>query len=325
MRKLSVASSLSPNTALLIKSLSEADKKRMSGLGLSAGLACHSGGKRTSPAPVKTSLTPCKKLRPIEEQAGERDKRYKVEVIDPESHERVIRSPKKKLFGDDGLLGKKEDSPPRKQHIVSQIAGKVKEHVGDLVDNVKSLSLIVSDTLPEAPSTFPVTLSPYSQGDFYMQLELLLTVETNRFILNEFQYGRVSTESVKRIVEAWKNKGRPQVIGFRYDLATQRDLIVLNIETVHFTGVNAFSRTKLLSVLAAWKALAKEISIRTFCQPDSAVRKHLYDAEKILELIDAAPDSMMAFQEMRAKVVSDIYREERQEREGGSRSGSPVR
>jgi hypothetical protein len=70
---------------------------------------------------------------------------------------------------------------------------------------------------------------------------------------------------------------------------------------------------------------SKEMSLRTFCQPDSAVKKHLHDAEKVLELIDAASDSMMAFQEMRAKVLSDIYRDERQEREHGSgnRPGSP--
>jgi len=117
------------------------------------------------------------------------------------------------------------------------------------------------------------------------------------------------------------------------------------MNTIHFTGVNAFSNVKLVSVLAAWKVLAKvglgspiimtmhahthlkEMSLRTFCQPDSAVKKHLHDAEKVLELIDAVSDSMMAFQEMRAKVLSDIYRDERQEREHGSgnRPGSPLK
>lgn len=62
------------------------------------------------------------------------------------------------------------------------------------------------------PSKFSVSLSPYIQGDFYMQLELLLTIETNRFLMTEFQDGRVSIESVSKIVETWRNRGRPQVI-----------------------------------------------------------------------------------------------------------------
>jgi len=31
----------------------------------------------------------------------------------------------------------------------------------------------------------------------------------------------------------------------------------MNMNTIHFTGVNAFSNVKLVSVLAAWKVLAK--------------------------------------------------------------------
>lgn len=136
---------------------------------------------------------------------------------------------------------------------------------------------------------------------------------------------------------------------FRFDLTTQRDLIAQNLDDLHFAGVNAFTGVKVLSVLAAWKVLAKEIGVRTFCQPDSAIKKHLYDAEKVLELIDAAPDSvsasqrrafwhcvltfyhqMLAFQEMRSSIVSTMYREERTEREretmnGVERSWSPAK
>jgi hypothetical protein len=180
------------------------------------------------------------------------------------------------------------------------------------------------------PSKFPVSLSPYVQGDFYMQLELLLNIETNNFIMHEFSQGRVSVASVKSVVEQWRNKGRPQVLGFRYDLYTQRELIGLNSETVCFAGVHTFTKMRMLSVLAAWKVLAKEISVRTFCQPDSAVKKHLYDAEKVLELIHASSDSMLAYQEMRGRIVAEIYREERAESEkmmlnGVERSWSPTK
>jgi len=330
-RQTSSNSLISTDTSLLVRSLSDATGKPLK----TASLACHAGGKRKSTAPVKTpSTSPKRTLSVITEQTEQvyQPRGYKVEAIDPASNERVIRSPMKKLFGEGGLLGQPDTTPTRKPHIVSQFAGRVKDHVSDFMSNLPNISLPnISNDLPSAPSTFPITLAPYSQGQLYMELELLLTVETNRFILHEFTYGRVSTDSVRKIVDIWRHKGRPQVIGFRYDLATQRDLVILNMDTMHFVGIgigsgNGIGHTKLLSVLAAWKKLAKEISIRTFCQPDSAVKKHFWDAEKVLELVDASSDGMMAFQELRAKVLSDLYREERGEGSGaGSRSGSPVR
>lgn len=322
---------MSTDTTLLMRSLSDATWKPAK----SSSLACHTGNKRKSVAPIKIpSTSPKRTLSAIQEQAEQlqQPRGYKVEAIDPASNEKVIRSPMKKLFGEGGLLGQPDTTPTRKPHIVSQFAGRVKDQVTDFMSNLPSISLASSNDLPPAPSTFPITLAPYSQGQLYMELELLLTVETNRFILHEFTYGRVSTDSVRKIVDIWRHKGRPQVIGFRYDLATQRDLVILNMETMHFTGIginvgNGVGRAKLLSVLAAWKKLAKEISVRTFCQPDSAVKKHFWDAEKVLELVNASSDGMMAFQELRAKVLSDIYREEKRESGSGagSRTGSPVR
>lgn len=161
-----------------------------------------------------------------------------------------------------------------------------------------------------------------------MQLELIISIETNNFLMHEFNQGRVSIASVRAIVEQWRNKGRPQVLGFRYDLATQRELIGMNSETLHLAGINSFTKMKLLSVLAAWKVLAKEVSVRTFCQPDSAVKKHLHDAEKVLELVHASDDSMLAFQEMRTRIVTEIYKVQRLENEredwnGVERSWSP--
>jgi len=190
-----------------MRSLSEANWKRTSG-----SLACTSSGKRKSISPLRTSLARSAKLKPIPEQIESSHRLYKVEAIDPETGEMIVRSPLKKLFGETGLLGNVDDNPtPRKSHIITQL----RDHARDFMDKIPNITFSGHSELPLQPSTFPVTLSPYSQGDFYMQLELLVTVECNRFITSEFQYGRISTESVKKIVESWKSRGRPQVCRFR--------------------------------------------------------------------------------------------------------------
>lgn len=264
---------------------------------------------------------------------------YRVEVQHPGSEEKVVRSPLKKLFGDKGMLGKSasakdfSDSGSKKTGF-AHWSGKIKSRVDDMVSCIpSSLQLrrladleLQTQELTEkiqnfeishkrspsgGPSNFPVSLSPYVQGDFYMQLELLLNIESNNFLMHELEADRISVSSIKTIAEQWRNKGRPQVLGLRFDLITQRELVGLNVETMHFSGVNSFHKQRLLGVLAAWRVLAKEISIRTFCQPDSAVKKHLHDAEKVLEAMNASGDSMLAFQEMRSRVTTEIYKEER--------------
>jgi len=178
------------------------------------------------------------------------------------------------------------------------------------------MPILVRPILERGPHKFPpISITPYSQGDFYFQLELILSMETNGFLIREFYDERISIDSVKRTVDLWKQKGRTQVVGFRYDLQTQRDLIMMNTGTMHFAGITSRNQAKLFSTLAAWRVLAKEVSIRTFCQPDSVIKKHLHDAEKILELVDAHPDSMLAFQELRGRTLGEMYREGKNKRE----------
>lgn len=155
-------------------------------------------------------------------------------------------------------------------------------------------------------STFAISLSPYAQADIYMQLELLLQEETNEFIKDQLAKCNVSVDSVRKVVENWQNKGRSQVVEFRYDLSTQRDLVVYNIDTMEFGGINAFNQHKVRNILTIWKVLAKELSLRTFCQPDSAVKKHLRDAEQVFKFIDASMDGMFAYADIRGCATMKI-------------------
>lgn len=44
--------------------------------------------------------------------------------------------------------------------------------------------------------------------------------------------------------------------------------------------------------------MAKEMSIRTFCYPDSVIRKHMHDTHKILEMLGGPLVTFLAFQEL---------------------------
>ena len=50
--------------------------------------------------------------------------------------------------------------------------------------------------------------------------------------------------------------------------------------------------------------MAKEMSVRTFCAPDSQVRKHMHDAHKILEMLGAPLVTFLAFQELQLKTLA---------------------
>lgn len=288
------------------------------------------------PSPTKAPLNPISEIDALDlnniSSAAELARNYKVEVPDA-SGEKVLRSPLKKLFGDRGILGKttssKDLTGDLKKPSIANFGTKLRARVDDFAERIQQIELspqkragagigiglLGRGTPAQEPSKFPVSLSPYVQGDFYMQLELLLNITTNNFLQHELACGRVLAASIKTVSTQWAAKGRPQVLGFRYDLSTQRELVGLNADTMHFNGINAFSRTRLLAVMAAWKVLAREVAVRTFCQPDSAVKKHLHDAEGVLVVVGAGDDEMYAFREMRERVLKEIRKEERREEE----------
>lgn len=177
-------------------------------------------------------------------------------------------------------------------------------------------------------SRFPVSLDPPLQARLYSELELMICVTANQFLLQQRKYGRMSVDSLVKITEFWRTKGRPQVIEFQFDQATQRDLILYNIKTFHFHGENADNAVAVHSMLYSWKTLAKEMAVRTFCTPDSILRKHLHDMYKILEMLGAPLTTFLAYQDLQLRALN-IMKEEQQIRDekrieslagGGSKS-----
>lgn len=164
------------------------------------------------------------------------------------------------------------------------------------------------------PSKFPISLDPPTQARLYSEIELMICVTANVFLMEQRREGRMSVESLVKVTDMWKSKGRPQVIEFQFDQATQRDLILYNLKTFRFHGENADDRVAINSMMYNWKTLAKEMSVRTFCTPDSVVRKHLHDIYRILELLGAPFTTFLAFQDIQVRTLN-IMKEEQKRRE----------
>ena len=128
----------------------------------------------------------------------------------------------------------------------------------------------------------------------------MLVHTANTFLMNQFSQGRMDIDSIKKIVEGWKNKGRPIVIEFMYDQATQRELVLANQHSFRFNGQNSGSEMRINSMLYNWKQVANLMLIRTFCNADTVILKLLFDIEQILELLGAVEPMMIRLQQIRA-------------------------
>jgi hypothetical protein len=164
----------------------------------------------------------------------------------------------------------------------------------------------VETNTPPRQSTPPVSIDPPYQAKVYSEMELMICVTANKYLMREFTVGRISAESVTKVSSYWSSKNRPQVIEFQYDQATQRDLILYNLMTLKFHGESAGSPLVLNATMYSWKTMAKEMNVRTFCAPDSQVRKHMHDAHKILEMLGAPLVTFLAFQELQLKTLAKI-------------------
>lgn len=143
----------------------------------------------------------------------------------------------------------------------------------------------------------------------------MICATANQYLLTQHKEGRMSVESIIRITQFWCNKNRPQVIEFQFDQATQRDLVLYNMETFRFCGPNAHDGLKINAMMQSWKTLAKEMGVRTFCTPDSVVKKHMHDCYKVLELLGAPVVTFLAFQSIQIKALHVIQEEQRRQEE----------
>lgn len=251
--------------------------------------------------------------------------------------------PRKKLFGENGWLGSTADmtqpAEKTKSKIFKDFGKKIKQHVEDMVSFCRSIrrscvrdsnraSQAVdmvrahpvqlghqgqgpsrSSIVEKSSITIPISLDRLAQSKLYSEMEFMICVSANHFLVEQYKDGRISEESIRKVSNYWASKNRPQVVEFQFDQATQRQLILANLRTLSFNGESSANAVLLQSNLQNWKAIVKEMSIRTFCLPDSAVRKHMHDIHKLLDMLGAPVATFFAFQELQMDTLSLMQRE----------------
>lgn len=297
-----------------------------SGQGVDLSLRSPTRGRPTS-----RTLSPVKYLDDVpEEQAFD---------LTPSSAKRA-RSPIKKMFGENGWLGRSSSmkelpTDPLRKTGLKNWGGKIKQRVEDLVRRpniiVRSIGLSLTSkqtddftklipnpfTHTTSPvkylitSKFPVSLDPPTQAKLYSEIELMICATANQYLMIQRREGRMSVDSLVQIMNFWRSKNRPQVIEFQFDQQTQRDLVLYNLKSFRFYGANAENPLSLNAMMLSWKSMAKEMSVRTFCTPDSVVRKHMHDCYKILEMLGAPLVTFLAFQEIQVRALATMRDEQR--------------
>lgn len=134
-------------------------------------------------------------------------------------------------------------------------------------------------------SGLAISLDPREQGLLFGELEYILTTALDSYICCQFNAGRLDAGKYKKIADAWQQKGRPRVVGFRYDLETQLDLIHLHVQHFKFYGHQAGMTAAAVGILEMMKVDARVMRIRTFCQPDTVIAKQLIDAQHLFNMI----------------------------------------
>ncbi|MCJ1324102.1 hypothetical protein MMC10_000764 [Thelotrema lepadinum] len=162
---------------------------------------------------------------------------------------------------------------------------------------------------PTGPSGPAVSVPPSEQMRLYGELELLLQTVANNYLHTQKELGHLSPSSVAKVSKAWHNKNRPQVLEFRFDLGTQLDLVRLNSTTLTFYGPRSADPLHKAALFNSWKGVARELGVRTFCNPDAAVKKMVHDSYKMLEMLGAKTPVFLMLQGLQQRVLRRIEEE----------------
>ncbi|KAI0426983.1 hypothetical protein F5Y09DRAFT_317383 [Xylaria sp. FL1042] len=206
----------------------------------------------------------------------------------------------KVLFGEHGWLEDTAALGAKKPKI---------EKSGGFMENLKRKAREIADSTAFKPARnnyranfvnrINISLNAREQSLLYCELEYNLNNALDAYFKAQLNSGRLDASKLSRIADAWAQKGRPKVIGFRYDLETQVDLITAHINEFRFYGpVQAEGPAAIAGLLYAMKTNARYMRIRTFCQPDSVIAKHVLDAQNLLRLLGSPESSQRPLEEV---------------------------
>ncbi|CAK7264926.1 hypothetical protein SEPCBS119000_001242 [Sporothrix epigloea] len=212
----------------------------------------------------------------------------------------------------------KKPSPPKKGRFLDTFKRMAKE-VADATDIKVSRRAKDSERGKRSPARVRISLGPREQSLLYCELEFILTSALDGYINSQFNAGRLDADKYKKVVDAWHQKGRPKVIGFRYDLETQLDLVFLHVQEFRFYGNRAGNFAAISGILEMMRVNARALRIRTFCQPDSVVAKQLLDSQSLLDLLGSAEQRQVQLAEIVQFFKIVLEREDNLHRAEGTR------
>ncbi|KAK3684208.1 hypothetical protein B0T22DRAFT_444158 [Podospora appendiculata] len=225
------------------------------------------------------------------------------------------RKTSKTLIGENGWLEStskppvRKSSPTRKPGFIDNLFKKAKEMVegSDTKTQRKSRDSDKSQKGQPVPRSLAISLDPRDQGLLYCELEFILVMALNDYILAQFNAGRLETDKLRKVSESWQRKGRPKVVGFRYDLETQLELIGLHVNDFKFYGQVA-SPVAISGIIEMMKVDARALRIRTFCHPDTVIAKQLGDAQILFNLLGCPDNQQVKLAEIIGFYKAAIYK-----------------
>ncbi|PHH65397.1 hypothetical protein CDD81_2501 [Ophiocordyceps australis] len=234
-----------------------------------------------------------------------------------------VKKGEKTLIGDNGWLerpdkvatnGRDKKSPQKRSGIIESIKKLAREVTAEFnAVNRRSQSSAKEAT---SSSLLSISLDAREQSLLYCELEFHLTTALNDYMAAEFDRGHLVPDNLKRISDWWTSHGRPRVIGFRFDLETQLELVSLHVNDFNFYGRRQSNPVEICGLLDAMKTNARQMRVRTFCQPDSVIAKQLVDAQSLFNLINVSNVQQVALAEIAQffKVIVERERDYRQRR-----------
>ncbi|TFA97568.1 hypothetical protein CCMA1212_010658 [Trichoderma ghanense] len=207
----------------------------------------------------------------------------------------------KTMIGQNGWLECTEQTDPNKNKQMPQRKTGILDGIRKIAKDVSGLHQgrrIQPAAKRPGVTHAAVSLDPREQSLLYCELEFNLTTALNLYISEELDKGHLSPDNLKKVSDEWHQKGHHKVIGFRYDLETQLDLVSLHINDFSFYGRRQGNTTEIALLLNEMKLNARNMRIRTFCQPDTTVAKHLVDSQSLFNLINASASQQIALAEI---------------------------
>lgn len=164
-----------------------------------------------------------------------------------------------------------------------------------------------------------ISLDPREQSLLYCELEFHVSNALHTYITNELNHGRLDPNKLKKVADGWNHKGRPKVVGFRYDLETQLNLVDLHIEDFRFFGRRQGNPVEISGLLHAMKVNSRAMRVRTFCQPDPVIAKQLVDSQSLFNTLGCSDGQQVSLAEI-AQFFKVIVERERHYRDRLSRT-----